>query len=47
MKSRRKFSVELKAKLAIEAIKEKQTIAELSSQYELHQQQITDWKRQF
>lgn len=47
MKSRRKFSPEFKAKVAIEAIKEKETIAELADKHELHQQQIKDWKKQF
>lgn len=34
-----------KAKVAIEAIKETKTIAELASQYAIHPTQITKWKR--
>ncbi len=33
-----------KAKVALEAIKEQKTIAELSSIYEVHSTQITKWK---
>ena len=46
-KSRRKFSASFKAKVAIEAIKEQQTIQELSVKYELHPTQINTWKREF
>lgn len=35
-----------KAKVALEAIKEQKTIAELSSQYQVHTTQITKWKKQ-
>lgn len=34
-----------KAKVAVEAIKETKTIAELASQYAIHPTQITKWKR--
>lgn len=47
MKSRRKFTAEFKAKVAIEAIKGQQTLAELSTRYGLTQQQISTWKREF
>lgn len=47
MKSKRKFTAEFKAKVALEAIKEKQTLVELAAKYELHPNQITEWKRQF
>lgn len=33
-----------KAKVAVEAIKETKTIAELASQYAIHPTQITKWK---
>ena len=45
--SRKKFSSEFKAKVAIEAIKEQKTIAELAIQYEVHPTQIQQWKKQF
>lgn len=35
----------LKAKVAIDAIKETKTIAELASHYAIHPTQITKWKR--
>jgi len=31
----------------LEALKERNTIQELATKYEVHLQQITDWKRQF
>ncbi len=45
--SRKKFSSEFKAKVAIEAIKEQKTIADLALQYEIHPTQIQQWKKQF
>lgn len=47
MKSRRKFTAEFKAKVAIEALKERETITELAKRYDLHPNQITTWKREF
>ncbi len=44
---RRNFSSDFKAKVAIEAIKEKQTLSELAAKYELHPTQISDWKKSF
>jgi transposase-like protein len=46
-KSRRKFSAEFKAKVVLEALKERNTIEELSRKYELHPTQINNWKREF
>ena len=46
-KPRRKFSPEFKAKVAIEAIKEKNTIEDLAKKYELHPNQISVWKKEF
>lgn len=34
-----------KAKVAIDALKEQKTIARLSSQYAVHETQITKWKK--
>lgn len=47
MKSKRKFTPEFKAKVAIEAIKGQKTLSELSKDYELTPKQICDWKREF
>ena len=46
-KPRRKFSADFKAKVVIEALKERSTIEELARKYELHPNQITIWKKQF
>ena len=43
---RRIHSPAFKAKVALEAIKEQKTIAELSSMYSVHSSQITKWKKQ-
>jgi len=45
-KIRRVHPAAFKAKVALEAIKEQRTIAELSSLYGVHPTQITKWKRQ-
>jgi transposase-like protein len=45
-KSRKQYSSQFKAKVAIEAIKGHKTTAELASQYELHPTVINGWKRQ-
>ncbi|MFT4662557.1 MAG: transposase [Patiriisocius sp.] len=46
-KTGRKFSAFFKAKVAIEAIKERSSLQELASKFELHPNQITSWKREF
>lgn len=45
--SRRKFTPEFKKKVVLEALQERSTIQELAAKYEVHPQQITDWKRHF
>ena len=46
-KSRRKFSAAFKANVAIEALKERETLAELSKRYEVHPNIISKWKQEF
>ena len=45
-KIRRIHPAAFKAKVALEALREQKTIAELSSLYGVHSTQITKWKRQ-
>lgn len=42
---RRNHTKSLKAEVAIAAIKEKQTLAQLASKYNIHPTQIKDWKQ--
>jgi len=44
---RRKFSSAFKAEVAIEALKERESLAELATRYKLHPNMITTWKRDF
>ncbi len=42
---RKSFNADYKAKVALEAIKEEKTIAELSSEYEVHRTQLANWRK--
>ena len=42
--TRRKFSAEFKAKVALEAIKNQKTLAQLSQQYQVNPITISKWK---
>jgi transposase len=46
-RSRRKFTSAFKARVAIEALKERESLAELSKRYELHPTMISKWKQEF
>ena len=43
---RRRFSGELKAKVALEALRGERTLQEIASQHQVHPNQVGAWKRQ-
>jgi transposase len=45
--TRRKHSGAFKAKVAIEALKERESLSELSKKFEVHSQVISKWKQEF
>ena len=44
---RRNFTNTFKAKVVLEALKERETIQQLGVKYDVHPNQITTWKKQF
>jgi len=45
--SRKKYTTKFKTKVVLEALKERESAAELAQKYELHPSQISTWKREF
>jgi len=45
-KLRRNHSPGFKAKVALEAIRGQQTLSEMSERFQIHPNQITEWKKQ-
>ena len=45
--SRKKYDAKFKAKVAIEAIKERETLNELAAKYEVSPVMISRWKKEF
>jgi transposase-like protein len=45
--TRRKFTSKFKAQVAIEAIKERESMTDLAKRFDLHPVQIAKWKREF
>lgn len=46
MSQRRRFDAAYKARVAVEAIKGEKTLNEIASQYEVHPNQVSQWKKQ-
>lgn len=46
-RERRKFSADFKAKVAIEAIKERSTLLQISSKFKISPAQVSKWKHEF
>ena len=44
---RRKFTTAFKAEVDIEALKERESMAELSKRFEVHPNMISKWKKEF
>ena len=45
-RGRKQYSANLKAKIAMEAVKGQRTIQEIASHYEVHPNMVTKWKKQ-
>lgn len=45
-KKRRRFSDQFKAKVALDAVRGVKTLAELAAQYQVHPNQVSQWKKQ-
>jgi transposase-like protein len=45
-RQRKQYSADLKAKIALEAIKGQRTVQEIAAHYEVHPNMVTHWKRQ-
>lgn len=46
MRTRRRFTGEFKAKVALEALRGDRTIQEIASRHKVHPNQVSAWKRQ-
>ncbi len=46
MRTRRRFTADFKAKVALEALGGDRTIQEIASRHKVHPNQVSTWKRQ-
>ena len=46
VQKRKRHEAVFKAKVALEAVRERKTVSELASQFSVHPTQVNDWKRQ-
>lgn len=46
MKKRKQYSAAFKAKVALEVLKETQTVAQIAARYEVHPTMVNAWKRE-
>lgn len=45
MKKRRTFTAEFKSKVALEALRERESVHEIAKRYQVHPTQVSDWKK--
>lgn len=43
---RRRFNAAIKAKVAVEALREQKTVAQIASEFECHPSQVAKWKKE-
>lgn len=46
MRKRKQYSAAFKAKVALEALKEEKTVAQIASDYDIHPTMVNAWKRE-
>ena len=46
IKTRQRYSAEFKARVALAAVKEQKTLSELAHEFQIHPNQISQWKKQ-
>ena len=44
-RKRRRFTAEFKARVALEALRERDSVQAIAARHELHANQVTTWKR--